>query len=206
MLTSAAERPMKPVVLPLGMLSLALVSACGGNQKSADYYHWDVTAVGVDEDCNDPPQSFIEDMVYALAFSGSATDIAIFEDGDYNSFAAGLLGGCRLVYESSVVKEERGDSEEAYIQWKLSGEAFMQQGGQGCDIEARVNELLLTLPGEGANGRDWDSLTIDAQPRDLDWIGTETFEIVGVGADIDDIEPGCSYQLLTAGIYSGQDS
>jgi hypothetical protein len=184
-------------------MSLALFSACGGNQKSLDYYHWDVTAVGVDENCNEPPQSFIDDMVYALAFRGSATDIAIFEDGQYNSFAAGLLGGCRLTYESSVVKESRGDSDEAYIQWKLSGEAFMQQGGQGCDIEARVTELLLTL-GEGANGRAWDSLTIETQPRDLDWIGTEIFEIVGVGDDIDDLEPGCTYQLLTAGVYSGQ--
>ena len=197
---------MKPTIVSAVFSSLVLMAACGSNEKSADYYHWDVSAVGVDENCNTPPESFFDEMVYALAFNGSATDIAIFEDGDYNSFAAGLLGGCRLTYESSVVKESRGDSDEAYIQWQLSGEAYMQQGGQGCDIEARVNELLLTLPGEGANGRDWESLTIETKPRDLDWIGTEVFEIVGVGNDIADVEAGCTYQLLTAGVYDGQGS
>ncbi len=190
----------------VGLFSLALISACGVAEKSADYYHWDVTAVGVDENCNTPAETFFDEMVYALAFNGSATDLALFEEGDYNSFAAGLLGGCRLTYESSVVKESRGDSDEAFIQWQLSGEAFMQQGGQGCDIEARVNELLFSLPGEGAGGRDWESLTIDAKPKELDWIGTEIFEVVGVGNDIEGIEPGCTYQVLTAGVYSGQGS
>ena len=193
---------MKRHVFPFGLLSLGLITACGGDQRSADYYHWNVTAVGVDEDCNDPPESFFDEMTYALSFSGSATDIAIFNDGEYNSFAAGLLGGCRLTYESAVVKESRGDSDENYIQWQLSGEAYMQQGGQGCDIEARMNELLLNLDGDW----DWESLTVDIKPSDLDWIGTETFEVLGVGSDVQGIEPGCTYQLVTAGTYTGQDS
>jgi hypothetical protein len=197
---------MKPFTVSFGFLSLALIAACGAAEKSEDYFHWDVSAVGVADDCNVPAETFSDELIYALAFTGSATDLAIFEEGDYNSFAAGLLGGCRLTYESSVVKESRGDSDEAYIQWQLSGEAFMQFGGQGCDIEARVNELLLSLPGEGANGRDWESLAIDSKPKDLDWIGTETFEIVGVGNDIQGLEPGCTYQLLTAGVNSGKGS
>ena len=195
---------MKPLIFSALLIGLPSVLACGGSQKSEDYLHWDVTAVGVEDDCNTPPESFFEEMTYALSFQGSATNLAIFEEGDYNSFAAGVLGGCRLVYESSVVKESRGDSDENYIQWQLSGEAYMQQSNGGCDIEARVNELLLTLPAEGAGGRDWESLTIDAQPRDLDWIGTESFEIVGVGDDVEGIEPGCVYQLLTAGLYEGK--
>ena len=197
---------MKPLAFSVLLIALPAFFACGGSERSEDYTHWEITAVGVDEDCNTPPVSFFDEMTYALSFQGSATNLAIFEEGEYNSFAAGVLGGCRLTYESSVVKESRGDSDDNYIQWQLSGEAFMQQTGGGCDIETRVNEILATLPAEGASGRDWESLTIDTQPRDLDWIGTEVFEIVGVGADVTDIEAGCSYQLLTAGVYDGSGS
>jgi len=202
MIQVALERAMKLRGLALIVVGLAFGAGCASGERDENYSHWEVAAVGVADECNIPPQSFSQQMTYALAFEGSSTSLSLFEEGDYNGFAAGVLGGCRLVYESSVYKEERGDSEDAYIQWKLSGEAFFQLDGGGCDIEARLNEILYVLPSEGAGGREWETLEIDYPPRDLDWVGTETFEIVGVGSAIEGIEPGCTYEVLTAGVHS----
>jgi hypothetical protein len=180
------------------ILAVALLVSCGGGEPVADYFHWDVTVKGVDDTCNEPPQGYIEQMTYALAFQGSVTDLALFEDEDYNTFASGVLGGCKLTYESPTVKEERSSDPEDWIQWRLSGESWVQQGGSGCSIETHAEEILELIPNP-----TWESLDISYAPSEIDWVGLETFEVMGVGASIEGIEAGCSYTVLVAGVYTG---
>ena len=96
------------------------------------------------------------------------------------------------------VQRRAGDSEDAYIQWKLSGVVFQLDGG-GCDIESPQRD---SLPASAeVLEAEWETLEIDYLPRDLDWVGMETFEIVGVGSAIESIEPGCTYEVFTAGVH-----
>jgi len=178
------------------ILLLAGLVSCSGGEMSADYYHWDVTLVGVNDTCNESPQGYIEEMTYALAFQGSVTDLALFEDEDYNTFASGVLGGCKLTYESPTVKEERGSDSEDWLQWRMSGESWVQQGGSGCGIEAHAEEVLEMIPNP-----TWESLGLPYAPSEIDWIGLETFEVMGVGEAVEGIEAGCDYTVLVAGIY-----
>jgi hypothetical protein len=179
------------------IVAATLLISCGGGEPDTDYYHWDVTLVGVDDTCNEPAQGYIEEMTYALAFQGSVTDLSLFEDEGYNTFASGVLGGCKLTYESPTVKEERSSDAEDWIQWKLSGESWVQYGGSGCGIEVHADELLEMIPNP-----TWESLNIPYAPSEIDWVGLETFEVMGVGDAVEGLEAGCTYKVLVAGVYS----
>ncbi len=130
-------------LLPLLLLPLA---ACEEDTLDPDSFNWEVTVTGVEDLCNPTdPQGFQQDFTYSLFFDGSITTITI---GDEN-FASGIMSGCSLEYDTPVVGERRGDNEEFWVKWQLTGEALLRQGGSSCDID------------EG-----------------LDWQGEETFELV----------------------------
>ena len=177
----------------LWLVSLFAVVGCPSDEELNDEaYHWDVSLVGVEDGCHEEAESALEEYTYSLLFDSSAVDLQIGTD----TFARGEIAGCSLDYASSVVREDRGEGDEAYIQWQLSGEASVRLGGTGCDVEATALDLISDLPPP-----DWASLELDVEPQDLDWVGTETFRVLGLGEEITDLEVGCEYTMLVAGVY-----
>lgn len=59
------------------------------------------------------------------------------------------------------------------VKWMLRGEATIRLGGDACGLEAG-----------------------------LDWVGTETFEIMD--SEDPDLSIGCEYQLSAEGVYAGE--
>jgi hypothetical protein len=126
--------------------ALLLLNACGAeNTLLEDAFNWDVTVTGIEDSCNANMVSYSEKFTYSLVFEGSSTSLYI---GD-SPFAGGVIKGCSLDYEGAVIGEERGSQDEYWIQWQLSGECQLRQGGSACDLEV---------------GKDW--------------IGAETFTIL----------------------------
>jgi hypothetical protein len=127
-------------------LLLIPVMACEEEGLDPDSYNWEVTITAIEDLCNpSDPVPYQEVVTYSLFFDGSITDLYI---GD-KAFAQGIMTGCALEYDTPVVGERRGDDEEFWVKWQLSGEAVLRQGGSSCDLEEGV-----------------------------DWYGEETFEVV----------------------------
>ncbi len=128
------------------LLPILFLWACGPAEDTVDGFNWDLTVTGTQDLCNpQAPQGFQESYTYTLLFDGSITELYI---GD-KTFAAGIISGCTLEYESPVVGERRGADDEFWIKWQLTGEAILRQGGGSCELEEGV-----------------------------DWSGIETFEVV----------------------------
>lgn len=129
--------------LPLLMIPLM---ACEEEGLDPDSFNWEVTVTGIEDLCNpSDPQPYQETVTYSLFFDGSITEIYI---GD-KSFAAGIMTGCSLEYDTPLVGERRGPNEEYWVKWQLTGEAVLRQGGSSCELEEGV-----------------------------DWYGEETFEVI----------------------------
>ncbi len=178
----------------LGLLLGA--SACDETGLDPEAYHWEMHLLGAEDTCHEEAQSFRDSsMIYSVSYASSDATLAL----NRNTFARGTISGCSLKYESPVFKQEGpGNDEENYVQWLLEGSADQQQGGSGCGIEAEAYELLADyFP--GAEG--WGELEVDWAPDELDWVGLETFRVVGVGDSVTDLEVGCSYTVLTTGKY-----
>ncbi len=176
----------------LAALVPLLLAACAGDPLE-DAFSWDVAAVGVADTCNDPAVPSREDFTYSVVFDRSQATLYIGTD----SFATGTLAGCNLEYSSPVVREDRGPGEEEWVQWELEGSATFKQGGSSCDVAGEAQRIVADL------GRDWDSLELEWSPEELDWVGLETFTIVGVGEAVTDLDPGCTYTVLVAGVFAG---
>ena len=181
----------------IGALGLLLgVSACSDDGLDPGAYHWEMHLVGAEDTCHEEFQTFRDSsMIYSVSYASSDATLAL----NRNTFARGTIAGCSLNYESPVFKQEApGGDEENYVQWLLEGSADQQQGGAGCGIEAEAYEILADyFPGADS----WDALEIGWAPDELDWVGLETFRVVGVGDSVADLQVGCSYTVLTTGKY-----
>ncbi len=178
---------------------LAPLVGCDSDGLNPDWYHWDIDVVGVADDCHDEPSGFTDAYSYSLEFvgGGSETVLRIGED----PFATGTFAGCKLSYDSGVVREERGDGSEEWVQWRLTSvDTLIRQGGSSCDIETEIYEGISQFAWSATDG--WDYLKLGYEPSEVDWFGFETFEIRGVGADVAELEIGCEYTVLVAGTFT----
>ncbi len=177
---------------------LVPMAGCESDELDPDWYHWDIDVVGVADDCHDEPEGYAASFTYSLEFigGGSETVLRIGED----PFATGTYSGCNLSYDSGVVREERGDGSEAWVQWRLtSTESRIRLGGSSCDIETDIYEGISQFAWSAEDG--WDHLELDYEPSEADWFGFETFQIRGLGEEIETLEIGCEYTVLVAGTY-----
>lgn len=117
------------------LLPLCLL-ACEEEGLPPDSFNWEVTITGIEDLCNpQDPQGYQETVTYSLFFDGSLTTIHIGQD----SFAAGIMSGCSLEYDTPTVGERRGENEEFWVKWQLTGEAVLRQGGSACDLTEGVD-------------------------------------------------------------------
>ena len=189
---------MSPALLTLALANLA---ACDSEGLDPDWFHWDVSVVGVADACHTEPVGYAEDFTYSLEFVGGGSDVVLRIGED--PFGTGTYTGCKISYDSGVVREERGDSAEEWVQWRLTSvDTTMRQGGDSCGIEEEIYDGISDYPWSATEG--WDHLELDFEPAEADWFGFETFEIRGVGAEIEDLEIGCEYTTLVAGTYISQ--
>ena len=66
-----------------------------------------------------------------------------------------------------------GEPKDGYdLKWQITGEAIFRPGGSACDLDTNV-----------------------------DWLGTETFEIIS--SDHPDIAAGCTYSITLTGVFTG---
>lgn len=148
---------------------LAIASGCTGAGLEGNLF--DVTLVGVDNDCTGEPLNRRENHEYRLVIDGLNIVVAIGED----EWATGSINGCRIEYESVIVTDVRNDAEgnQHEIRWRITGEAEIDQsGGASCIDEGN-----------------------------LDWIGTETIEVIR--SQHPNVDPGCTYSFESTGLFTG---
>jgi len=184
---------MRLLSIPVLLVPLA---GCEADGLNPDWYHWDIDVVGVADDCHEDPVGFADAYTYSVEFVGSESVLRIGED----PFATGNFAGCKLSYDSGVVREERGDGSEEWVQWRLTSTGtVIRQGGSSCDIETEIYEGISQYAWSATDG--WDHLELAYEPSQVDWFGFETFEIRGVGEAIEELEIGCEYTVLVAGTF-----
>ncbi|MFH1467081.1 MAG: hypothetical protein ABIO70_22045 [Pseudomonadota bacterium] len=155
----------------LALMPLSLLACVEEPGPPSGTFDWDVTITGIEDLCNPTdPQGSLEEVTYSLLFDGSLTSIYIGPD----LFAQGIMSGCALEYDSPVVGERRGENEEFWVKWQITGDATLRQGGSSCDIVE-----------EG-----------------IDWVGEETFEIVET--DDPSLQIGCTYTMSVVGTFTGR--
>ncbi|MEY3213689.1 MAG: hypothetical protein RIT28_4170 [Pseudomonadota bacterium] len=154
-------------------------------------YDWDVVFAGYEDLCNDPPKASQERFTYALLFDGSTSALTINGEG----FANGTRAGCTMDYQSAVIGEDR---DGGAVQWQLTGTAYYRTGGESCNMDERVEEVF------GDAGVDWATYGFDPEMplTDVDWVGIETFTIVG--SEVESIPLGCTYSAVVSGVYLGE--
>ena len=101
-------------------------SGCSSTAQSGQV--WQVTALAGEDLSNDPTVPYQETFDYRVQFDGPSATIFI-DDG---TFAAGVVSGCDIVYETVVWSEKR---DEGSIRWQLSGSASIYTGGESCLID-----------------------------------------------------------------------
>jgi hypothetical protein len=100
----------------------------GCSSEDAPGQTWQVTALAVEDLCNDPTVKFLETFDYRILFDGPAATLHIGDD----AFAAGVLQGCDLQYETVVWSEQR---DEGSLRWHLTGSASIYTGGDTCLLD-----------------------------------------------------------------------
>ena len=105
---------------------VAIFSGCTSEAQSGQV--WQVTTLAVEDLCNDPTVPYQETFDYRVQFDGPSATIFI-EDG---TFAAGVVEGCDLIYETVVWSEKR---DEGSIRWQLTGSASIYTGGESCLLD-----------------------------------------------------------------------
>ena len=86
---------------------------------------WTVSITGLDTDCVESEEGFLQTYEYSLYYDGSYVEIKV--DGE--SFAAGQIRGCAIQYESGVYLEE---SDSGDFRWFISGNADVEAAAGGC--------------------------------------------------------------------------
>ncbi|MBT3222440.1 MAG: hypothetical protein HN348_25490, partial [Proteobacteria bacterium] len=99
------------------------------SEKEPPGHYWDVTALGIVDECNDPTFAFQETFKYRLVFDGNDVVLAIGED----ILASGTIAGCDINYESIIWEETR--DEEITVRWQLTGAASVFTGGDSCKMD-----------------------------------------------------------------------
>jgi hypothetical protein len=126
------ESNMKSRHKKLGFLTLcagtfAVVAGCASEVRQGKV--WEVTSLATEDLCNDPTVPYRETFEYRVTFDGPAATLHI---GD-GKFAAGVLEGCDLRYETVVWAEKR---EEGNLRWQLTGSASIYTGGETCLLDS----------------------------------------------------------------------
>jgi hypothetical protein len=152
-------------------LILSLV-ACQESRVPEDAVYYDVQVTAADIDGDGLADSCHPDNTegYQEAFTYALAfdeNSATIYIGE-QVYAVGTIMGCDLTYQTVVIGEDTQN--DGYVHWQLTGQAQVDQPGQ-------------------------DQCTSD--DPDLDWVGTEYFEIIST--DDDTLEPGCTYESTTAG-------
>ena len=113
---------------------LLLLPACSNSKVPADALLFNVAVTGIGPDSCHPGDTtgYVENFQYAVAFTGSDADVYV--DGE--PFAAGVINGCNLTYQTVVIGE---NVDAGTIKWQLTGVALLDPGNDTC------------VPGEG----DW---------------------------------------------------
>jgi len=139
--------------------------------------------------CGDPPlDGFLWDVTLTgdedlcndppSGYQETLRYLVTFRDGKYADIAVnGSTFGTGQIEGCNIFYESVvwGESRDGFgLRWRISGEAVYQQSG-GCETQL---------------------------PDNVDWKGTEVFEIIQ--SDHPEIPPGCTYTLLTEGVYVGQ--
>jgi len=107
--------------------SFAFLSGCSSDDLEGMV--WEVTALATEDLCNDPTVAYQETFEYRVTFDGPAATLHV-DDG---TFAAGVLEGCDLRYETVVWAEKR---DEGNIRWQLTGSASVYTGGDTCLLDS----------------------------------------------------------------------
>lgn len=124
-----------------------------------------------ENNCTTGGANTAETHEYRLVIDSLDVTLAIGED----EWAVGEIDGCRITYDSIVVTDLRNDQDgnQHEIRWRITGEAEIdQRGGVSCIEE----------PG-------------------VDWIGTETIEVVR--SQHPAVDPGCTYSFDVTGRFTG---
>jgi hypothetical protein len=103
--------------------------------------------------------------------------------------------------------EYRVEFEGSNVTLSIGEDAFATGGISGCDINYRSVvwtdqpnglDVRWQLVGDGTFRPGGDACNLD---EGLDWLGTETFEIIG--SEDPDVEVGCTYSLQMQGTFVG---
>lgn len=106
---------------------LLLLTACERSiiPEDALWYSVTVTGIGPDE-CNPGnTEGYQQTFDYAVAFTASDADVYV----NGQPFAAGVLNGCNLTYQTVVIGEDISIGE---VKWQLSGSARIDAGDDSC--------------------------------------------------------------------------
>jgi hypothetical protein len=116
-----------------GLFRFALVGffgVLGGcSSEALEGMRWEVTALATEDLCNDPTVAYQETFEYRVVFDGPSATLHV-DDG---TFAAGVVEGCDLRYETVVWAEKR---DEGNIRWQLTGSASVYTGGDSCLLDS----------------------------------------------------------------------
>lgn len=181
-------------LLPLVLLSLVALVGCA-EPEDENLFTWDVTVTGWDPSCDASDVPYKESFTYGAAFEGSLVALKIVGAESTDTFATGSISGCTISYESQVVGEP--DRAGGPVQWVLTGEAIYRTGGEVCNVEENATELA------GRQGIPEEDIPLyfgGGELSELDWVGTETFEIVA--SENEGVPVGCNYTMITSGTYN----
>ena len=113
----------------LGFAFLGFFGVLNGcSSESLEGMRWEVTALATEDLFNDPTVAYQETFEYRVVFDGPAATLHV-DDG---TFAAGVVEGCDLRYETVVWAEKR---EEGNLRWQLTGSASVYTGGDSCLLD-----------------------------------------------------------------------
>jgi hypothetical protein len=106
---------------------LLLLSGCDNSVVPDDALWYLVTVTGIGPDTCNPgnTEGYIQEFQYAVSFNASDADIYV----DSQPFAAGVLNGCNLTYQTVVIGEEIDVGE---VKWQLAGQAKIDPGDNSC--------------------------------------------------------------------------
>ena len=155
--------------------TVALLTLSGCGAKVVPGFVWDVKLVSVDEDtCHEEPVNFNGDleMEYTIQFDGPRA--SLFVANSPGKTAQVFAAGGISGCEINYESVVWGEEHDGYqIRWQLSGSALFRQSGDACGL-----------------------------PANIDWQGTETFQIIT--SEDDNLPAGCGYTMGVEGAFAGQ--
>lgn len=153
------------------LISLLALAGCGAKVVPGSV--WDIALVSVEEDtCHPEPLDYNGDLQMEYTIQFDGPRTALFVSKEGETAQVFATGGITGC-EINYESVVWGEDHDGYeIRWQLSGNALFRPGGSSCGLAA-----------------------------DVDWSGTETFEIIS--SETDELPAGCKYTLGVEGKYEG---